>query len=95
MKLLQVLRVPDRPQGPEVKLWIAVLLDACTVVAGQRRSTDLERERALHWVRAVQGEAGGFDWACEQVGINPSWLRHTVESVSLGRNRRRSWRVRG
>jgi hypothetical protein len=90
MRLLQVLCVPDRRKAPEVDLWAAVLLDACEIVAGQRRATDSERERALHWVRAVHGEAGGFDWACEQLGINSSWLRNAVENASLGRDRQRS-----
>ena len=64
----------------ERRLWAAVLIQAAKDVAGYGRVYN-ERERAMVqyfarlWFTDDNREVGSFLWICDQLEVEPSWIR--------------------
>lgn len=84
----------ERCRG-ERKLWLAVLNDAAAIYLGRKMpmvngsskpgSVRRTIAEACEWVETEDVTIGGFDWACELLGIGPTWLRERLRSTKTGR----------
>jgi hypothetical protein len=63
-------------------LWCAVILQAFLDIlrvshyAGRGCHRDIEAERALEWLCSDREDLGSFNWICEGLKLNSSFLRN-------------------